>query len=110
MTALHWFAGSAGALRRALIRNLRHPAPRRPCGLRLALEWLEDRRVPALVTSKSDDAADTGSLRYALEHAAAGETVSFAVGGTIQLSATLNLTKNVTIEGGAGITLNGADQ
>jgi hypothetical protein len=74
-------------------------APRRPrarrraAPVRLGLELLEDRSVPSAVTvtSVSDDPGDTGSLRYALNHAISGETIDFAADvRTISLSNTLN--------------------
>jgi len=61
--------------------------------VRLAVEVLEDRSLPSMVTvtSTSDDPSDTGSLRYALNNATPGESIDFAPNvRTIDLSDTLN--------------------
>jgi hypothetical protein len=59
------------------------------------VEVLEHRCLPSLVTvtSASDDPSDSGSLRYALNNAAPGETIDFAPNvRTIDLSSKLNTT------------------
>ncbi len=76
------------------------------------LEGLEDRTVPSqLVTNLLDNGA-AGTLRDAIDHAAASDTISFAPGlaGTITLTqGELLLVKDLDIEGpGAGaITISG---
>src|ERR1019366_5485891 len=65
--------------------------PRRQPSFRPVFELLEDRTVPSgfLVTDTSDLASDTGSLRYAMVHAASGDSINFAStlsGQTIDLT------------------------
>jgi hypothetical protein len=93
--------------------------PRRPARAvkpayptRLRLERLEDRCVPSIdmVTNLSGSASVSGSLPYWVAHAASGDTIQFAAGlsGTITLGNTLDINKNLTIDGaGHGITVNG---
>jgi len=89
--------------------------------VRLAVEPLEDRSVPSVVTvmSTSDDPTDTGSLRYALNNATPGETIDFAADvRTIDLSNTLNtvgltIGVNLTITNDLGVgpvTIDGGGQ
>src|SRR6516165_4663957 len=72
----------------------------RPC-----LEILEDRTLPStfLVDHLADDTVGlelTGSLRYAITHAADNDHITFGVTGTINLSGALpNLTHSISIEG-----------
>src|SRR5262245_25493077 len=60
---------------RRSVAGVRRPS-RRP-NVRLGLEALEDRCVPAVlpVTSTLDDAAHPGTLRYAIAHADDGDTI-----------------------------------
>lgn len=65
---------------------------------------LEARAQTCTVTDNSDDPTDTGSLRYCVNHAISGETITFApslVGQTIteNQSASLTITTNLTIQG-----------
>lgn len=68
-----------------------------------------------VVTDTSDSATDTGSLRYAVNNAANGDSINFALsieGSTIYLSgSTLDISNNVTISGpGANhLTISGAN-
>jgi hypothetical protein len=78
--------------------------------LRLMLETLEARVVPASVTLATDPGTLTaGTLRYVLASATSGETITFASGMTIDLNSTLGplaVTNNVTIVGlGTGNTI-----
>jgi hypothetical protein len=80
----HWFSASQRSA------TASRPAFRR---VRLAVEVLEDRSMPSVVTvtSTSDNPSDTGSLRYALNNATPGEVIDFAANvRTIDLSNTLN--------------------
>jgi hypothetical protein len=69
------------------------------------LEVLEDRALPStfLVDHLADDTMGsglTGSLRYALTHAADNDHITFGVTGTINLTGALpNLTHSISIEG-----------
>jgi predicted outer membrane repeat protein len=69
------------------------------------LEVLEDRTLLStyLVDHLADDMVGTGtsgSLRYAITHAMDGDTITFGVTGTINLSGALpNLTHNISING-----------
>lgn len=85
---------------------------------RLLVELLEDRLAPATftVTDSSDNAADTGSIRYAINHLDTGafastNTINFAgsVTSPIKLSSALDIGQGVTIIGpGAGqLTISG---
>ena len=50
------------------------------------------------------------SLRTAINNAASGDTVNFSCNGTIILSSTLNITKNLTLDGvGQSVSLSGND-
>jgi len=67
-----------------------------------------------VVTNESDDVNTVGSLRYVLAHVQAGGTIIFDPSvTTIDLSSSLVITKNVTIEGAQpgpstpGVTING---
>lgn len=51
------------------------------------------------VTTTSDDPANTGSLRYALNSAAAGDTIQINITGTMITGSTVEISKAVTIEG-----------
>jgi hypothetical protein len=56
--------------------------------------------VTRIVTSAVDDINTVGSLRYELAIANAGDTITFAANvTTIDLSSTLEISKNITIEG-----------
>jgi hypothetical protein len=83
-------------------------APRRSFLPRL--DCLEDRAVPSTVTSPLDDST-SGTLRAALASTPAGGVIDFnlpAGQNTIKLTqGDLVLTKNVTILGGAGVTVQG---
>ncbi|MEB0243777.1 DUF4347 domain-containing protein, partial [Pseudomonas sp. 5C2] len=65
------------------------------------------------VKDSSDDVLDPLSLRYALSHAVDGDIITFDTGRTIQLSAELLISKNITIDGDlnndgvADVTLDG---
>src|SRR6266540_1870508 len=83
-------------------------APRLPARVRLAVERLEDRTVPAIVTNLND--AGAGSLRQAILAANAtpeAETITFQAGlsGTISLiNGAIPITRSVIIDGpGAGV-------
>jgi predicted outer membrane repeat protein len=75
-----------------------HP-PRRPRLFWPHLEALEDSWVPTTVTNLLDSGA--GSLRQAIMDTPAGGTVDFQPGlsGTITLTSTLGVTKDLTIAG-----------
>jgi hypothetical protein len=67
-----------------------------------------------VVTNDSDDINTVGSLRYEIAHASAGDTIAFdASVTTIDLGSTLEISKNITIEGAQpgstspGVTING---
>jgi hypothetical protein len=86
----------------------KRPRPR----ARLLLEALEDRLAPATftVTLTSDtggsSGANQGDLRYCLLNSGAGDTIQFAVQGTITLSGSElpPITHDLTITGpGAGL-------
>ena len=93
----------------------RHPIRRaRPSedirrAARLRMEMLEDRLLPATftVTDTSDNASDTGSLRYAIDNLASGSaastnTINFSLpsGSTVTLSnGALTISQGVTISG-----------
>ncbi|MGN6367597.1 MAG: autotransporter-associated beta strand repeat-containing protein [Phycisphaerae bacterium] len=64
------------------------------------------------VTDTSDSPLDSASLRYALNHAQSGDTISLANNlGTINLTAPLpDITTALTINGGAGNTISGQNQ
>src|SRR4051794_37031588 len=84
--------------------------------VRLAVEALEDRSVPSVVTvtSTSDNASDAGSLRYALANATLGETIDFAADvRTINLSSSLTIGVNLVITNDQGVgpvTIDGGRQ
>ncbi|MEM9542111.1 MAG: DUF4114 domain-containing protein [Cyanobacteria bacterium P01_E01_bin.42] len=62
----------------------------------------------SIVTSLAD--SGIGSLRAAIASASDGDTITFdssLAGGTISLSSSLEINQNLTIDGSAGITLNG---
>jgi hypothetical protein len=88
------------------------PAPR----FRPRLEVLEGRCLPSTLTVTTAADGGTGSLRYEINAAQAGDTIVFAPGlhgQTIGLtSGLLDLTKNLTIQGpGAGLlTVSGNNQ
>src|SRR5262245_22744715 len=93
-------------------------SPRLPARVRLAVEQLEDRAVPAATFTVTTLAPfDSGSLRQAVLAAnadpASADTIVFQPGlsGTITLSGQLDITGPVTIQGpGAGvITVSGGD-
>jgi predicted outer membrane repeat protein len=84
----------------------RHPlsAPSRQRGFRPFLVALEDRCVPSTlnVTSNADNGA-SGSLRWAVTHAKAGDTIDILTSQTIALTqGELYLNKNLTIEAPTG--------
>jgi hypothetical protein len=62
-----------------------------------------------VVTNLSD--ASTGSLRQTIAAASAGDNIAFAPGlsGQIALNQPISLDKNLTIQGGPGIILDGGD-
>ncbi|HEY1743933.1 MAG TPA: choice-of-anchor Q domain-containing protein [Granulicella sp.] len=62
------------------------------------------------VTDTSDSATDSGSLRYAVNHAAPGDNISILLTGTITLGSTLSLSSNVTIAGSGSTTISGNHQ
>jgi hypothetical protein len=52
------------------------------------------------VTScNSDDGTTSGTLRYEITNAAAGDTVNFSCSSTITLPSTITLSRNLTIDG-----------
>src|SRR6516225_9935170 len=69
------------------------------------LEVLEDRNLPSTFTVNhlADDLVGSGlngSLRYCLNQAANGDTITFGVSGTITLGGNeLDITKSLDIEG-----------
>src|ERR1700740_2613098 len=94
-------------LRNAFLRR----KPRRPAHSRRAstpplltrkpiVEFLEDRTCPSGTVLNLDNSG-FGSLRQAILDAAPGDTIVFQQGvtGTISLSSTLAITKDVTIDG-----------
>src|SRR5690348_11964457 len=83
----------------------RGPLPRRRSA-RPRLEVLEGRALLSVltVTDSSDDPADHGSLRYAIDHAGSGSTIDFAPklkgGPTITLvHGALPIANDLDIEG-----------
>jgi hypothetical protein len=80
----------------------------------LALETLEDRCVPTLlsVTSSADNINVAGTLRYEVAHAHNGDTIQIAGARTIVLTqGELVLSTNLTIEGqGSAATISGDHQ
>src|SRR5262245_16598595 len=58
----------------------RHSSRRLPASLRLNLEVLEDRALPSnwMVWNTGDDLDQRGTLRYAVAHAASGDTIHLA--------------------------------
>jgi hypothetical protein len=46
----------------------------------------------------SDDGTTSGTLRYEITNAAAGDTVNFSCSGTITLASTITLSKDVKID------------
>lgn len=79
------------------------------------LEFLEHRVVPATyyVTSLgggNTGTGNTGTLRYLVDNIAAdGDTIVFDVSGTINLTGSVSLNHNITIDGnGQTITVNGS--
>jgi hypothetical protein len=96
-------------LRRGRPARAARPADR----ARPRLEALEGRCVPStdIVTNLSGSAAVAGSLPYEVAQAAPGDTIVFAAnlkGGTITLGQTLDINKNLIVDGaGGGITVNG---
>ena len=83
-----------------------HSRPARQArAYRPRLEILEDRTLPStfLVHHLADDTVGselTGSLRYALTHAADNDHVTFGVTGTINLTGALpTLAHSISIEG-----------
>src|SRR5262245_20141920 len=82
------------------------------------LEALEDRIVPStvLVSKSADDVTEPGTLRYAVAHAAGGDTIVLAAGlrtTPIVLSeGELFLDKDLTIRsvGHAAVTVSGGGQ
>ncbi len=92
-----WFGGSkpAATVSRTAFRRMR-----------LAVERLEDRCVPSVVTvtSATDDPSDRGSLRYALNNATPGEVIDFAPNvRTIDLSNTLTISVSLAITNDQGV-------
>ena len=86
-------------------RRLKSPRPYRP-----RLEMLEDRNLLSMFTVDhlADDlvgSGPNGSLRYCLSNAANGDTITFGVTGTINLSGALPaLSHDIDLEGpGAGL-------
>ncbi|MFO0846309.1 MAG: hypothetical protein U0797_28695 [Gemmataceae bacterium] len=83
----------------------REPGPQarrgRHLGPRLLLEVLEGRVVLSTLTVLNINDSGTGSLRQAILDATAGDTIAFQPGltGTIPLSDTLTLDKNLIISG-----------
>lgn len=81
---------------------------------RLRVETLEDRRLLAITVDTLTDELDGSiadgdiSLRDAIAAATAGETIDFAVGGTVNLNnalGELSVDKSLSIDGGNRITL-----
>jgi len=66
------------------------------------------------VVTRADDAGDPGSLRYAINSAASGDTITFdedLAGAIITLGSPININKNLTISGAGlrGLTINGSN-
>ena len=86
----------------ALARRWRRPA-RRPEQVRLRLEAMEDRCVPALliVNSPADNINQMGTLRWAVAHANNGDTIAITTTQPIVLTqGELYLANSVNIESG----------
>src|SRR4051812_32682907 len=84
-------------------RRLRQATPPRPW---LTLERLEDRCVPTTVTNTND--TGPGSLRQAVLNTGWFGTVDFQPGlGTIVLASEISIMRELTINGGAGVTISG---
>src|SRR5262249_48289076 len=78
----------------------RRPTRRVRPTVRPALEVLEDRLAPAVLTVTTLQDAGPGSLRDEIAAAAPGDTINFAVTRTIDLaSGQLAVNKNLTIQG-----------
>lgn len=60
------------------------------------------------VTSLAD--AGPGSLRQAIATAGAGDRITFAITGTILLASSLVVSRDLTVEGGGAIVLDGQDK
>src|SRR5437763_17175727 len=84
-------------------RPARPPATRQR-GLRLTVEQLDERCLPSTlaVTSSSDDVTRHGTLRYAVAHAAGGDTIRLATGlrttPIVLTQGELLLNQDVTVE------------
>src|SRR5262245_23430798 len=82
--------------------RLEQASVRKPRRSRLALEALEDRQLPSIltVTSPADDGP--GTLRQAIDRANDGDTIQFSpdLGRAISLtSGELQITRSLTIQG-----------
>ncbi len=102
MNALFFLSSNVFA---AFTRRFGYISSRTALLVLLAMILLGSRAVYATtytVTDTADNPTDTGSLRYAVNNAANGDTINFAssVTGTIYLSgSTLEISNNVTING-----------
>ena len=113
-TGFDWFASHCRPRRRLVTREQAAV----PHSRLLRVEQLEDRRLLATVNTLSDINANDGftTLREAMVAAVPGETINFAVTGTINLTnvghvGELLINKNLTIQGpGADLlTINAFD-
>ena len=81
--------------------------PRRPAFFRPRLEVLEARNLLSVFTVTNLADSGTGSLRSAILSSAAGDTVQFAVSGTIALSSELQISHALTVQGANRIAVQG---
>jgi hypothetical protein len=93
-------AGDDTTCAAAPVSNLDQRGALRPQGAHCDIGAFE--KVSTIVTNTNN--SGSGSLRNALDYAAAGETITFAPGlsnGVILLASTLTLSRNVTVDGSA---------
>ena len=71
---------------------------------------LPARAASQIVSDCSAPSGATGRLVDVINAASAGDTITFSCSGTLTLSATITLAKNLTIDGtGQSVTISGGD-